>query len=144
MCEHVESMAQIHSQRLHVIDGLDALRAYLPDWARLSEGSMSHGLAAPRAVPYLDLMRATPSWEANDDHRVDASIRGLIDESVYELSAKMPLCRAVLMCRYRNIRGPAVYRSGRLYELTRGEIEDLADASEIALVPIVRRKGVLL
>lgn len=123
---------------------LAALKVYLAGWAALSEpAALGHGV--PGQVPYADYMRPTASWDLEDkDTKLDASIRRAIDEGVLELTARIPLCRPVLMVRYMNIRGPAVYRSGRTYHLTRDEIEDIADQAERALVPVVKRRGVVL
>ena len=123
---------------------LATLKCYLADWALLSE-PVTLVRGAPGEVPYSDYMRATASWDLpGQDARLDASIRQAIDQAVYELTPRIPLCRAALMVRYMNRRGPAVYRSGWLQYLTRDEIEDLADESERALVPIVKRRGVYL
>lgn len=122
---------------------LEALKAYLQAWAAQSE-PVTLVAGAPGQVSYADLMRGTPSWEVDDDHRVDASIRKAIDEAIYEITARFPLARSCLMVRYLNLAGPAVYRHGRLHHLTRNEIEDVADAAEVALVPVVVRRGVVL
>lgn len=123
---------------------LARLKYYLAGWAAQSEPA-TMGRGVPGQVPYADYMRPTASWDLEGEvDRLDASIRRAIDEAVLELSGKIPLCRPVLMTRYMNINGPAVYRSGRTYRLTRGEIEDIADEAEGALVPIVKHRGVVL
>ena len=122
---------------------LAGLKAYLADWAKRTEprGIVS-GL--PASVPYANLMRGTPSWDLDEDRRVDESIRGEIDLAIDEITPRIPLCRPCLMVRYLNINGPAVYRHGRLHHLSRDEIEDVADAAERALVQVVKRRGVVL
>lgn len=123
---------------------LARLKSYLAGWAVASEPrTLTRGV--PGEVPYSDYMRPGLGWDIREeDDRLDASIRRAIDEAVSELSSAMPLCRSCLMVRYMNLRGPAVYRNNRLHQLSREEIEDLADAAERALVPIVKRRGVAL
>lgn len=123
---------------------LARLKSYLSGWATGSEPrTLVKG--APGEVPYSDYMRPGLGWDIREeDDRLDASIRRALDEAVDELSGALPLCRPCLMVRYMNLRGPAVYRHGRLHHLSRDEIEDLADESERRLVPIVKRRGVVL
>ena len=122
---------------------LAALKSYLADWAKRSEPlAIVSGL--PGAVPYAGMMRGTPSWDVEEDLRVDESIRGEIDLAINEITPVIPLARPCLMVRYMNLAGPAVYRHGRLHQLFRNEIEDVADAAELALVPVVKRRGVFL
>lgn len=123
---------------------LARLKRYLQGWAELSE-PRTLGRGAPGEVPYSDYMRPACGWDfIEHDERLDPDIRRAIDMAVDELSATMALARPVLMVRYMNARGPAVYRHGRLHHLAAAEIEDLADEAERALIPLVKRRGVVL
>ena len=119
-------------------------RDYLPVWAALARGS-AVGKGLPTEAPLVDLMRPTASWELQEPcDNPDPWVANVIEAAIMELSGEMPLGRAALTVRYLNAEGPAVYRHGRLTHLTMGEVEDLADALELALVPEVKRRGLPL
>lgn len=128
-------------------EGLDRLRAYLSDWADWTRKyRVQTGL--PNSVPYLDSMRASYSdsfGQPLDDYQtVNTVAMRIIDAAMTDLSQAMSHGPAALNWRYLNANGPAVYRSGRLPGLSMMELDALADAAELALLPIVKRKGLLL
>ncbi len=119
-------------------------RDYLPMWAAVAYGS-AVGSGLPGQVPFADLMKGSArefdeSGEAERDHWVC----NLVEAAIMEITPKLPLARAALCVRYLNARGPSVFRSGRLVHITMAEVEDLADAAERRLVPIVKRRGIPL
>lgn len=126
---------------------LDRLRAYLSDWADWTRRyKVQTGL--PSSVPYVDLMKASFSsgfgTPLEDYQTINTVAMRIIDASMSDLDAVVKNGRAALNWRYLNARGPAVYRSGRLPGLSMMELDAMADASELGLLPIVKRKGLLL
>ncbi len=124
-------------------DALERLkRDYLPMWAELAYGS-AVGRGAPGEVPYVNYMRPGVSM-GDADEKPDPWVCNIVEASIDEITPKIPMARAALSVRYLNARGPSVYRSGRLYAYKSAEVEDLADAAELALVPVCKRRGLPL
>lgn len=120
-------------------------RDYLPQWAAVGWGS-AVGKGLPGEAPMVGFMRPTASWELEQRgwEEADAWACNLIESAINEITVRLPLARAALTVRYLNSNGPSVYRSGRLTQLSQAEIEDLCDAAERLLVPVVKRKGLPL
>lgn len=119
-------------------------RDYLPMWAAVAYGS-AVGSGLPSQVPFADLMKGTPrEFDESGEPERDHWVCNLMESAITEITPKIPLARAALCVRYLNARGPSVFRSGRLVHITLAEVEDLADAAERRLVPIVKRRGIPL
>lgn len=112
---------------------------YLPIWSAFAMGS-AEGKGLPGESPMVDFMRPVANWEKDAGAAPDPQVCNAIEWALNELSADLPLARASLTVRYMNAKGPSVYRSGRLTELSTHEIEDVADDAERRLVPLVGRK----
>lgn len=117
-------------------------RDYLPMWAQLGRGSAS-GKGMPSEVPYVDYMKPSVSMGGADD-APDHWVCNIIEAGIMEITPKIPMARAALAVRYLNARGPKVFRSGRLIDVDLGLVEDYCDATELALVPVVKRRGLPL
>ena len=128
-------------------DGLNRLRAYLSDWADWTRKYRVQ-IGLPNSVPYLTSMRASypdSFGQPLDDYQtINTVAMRIIDVSMTDLSQAMPQGQAALNWRYLNANGPAVYRIGRLPGLSMIELDTIADDAELVLLPIVRRKGLLL
>lgn len=117
---------------------------YLPQWAMLDRWTKV-GKGLPGKSTMVDLMRPTASWELQEpSNDIDPLVCSIINSALDEITPRLPMARAALGVRYMNAMGPAVYRSGRLYSFTQDEIEDLCDAAERLLVPVVKRKHLRL
>ncbi len=119
---------------------------YLPMWSEWCRSTtLSRGL--PTEVPFTDLMRPTVRQFDETDwlKKIDAEACRIVDQAVDELAGRgLAHARAALSVRYLNAASVAVFRSGRLVPLEPGQAEDLCDQVERALVPIVKRRGLLL
>lgn len=134
---------------------LERLREYLRMLYR-TERHESGSPEQPNAVPYLDSIRGTiDSHIEGQDYqdRLDRWAREILDASIDDL-LELPegqLMRAALRVRYLNegVSRAAgfevrVFRSGRLEHMTIMQADELADRAELALVPMVKRKGLPL
>lgn len=119
---------------------------YLPMWSawcfltRTTQG-------LPSQVPFTDYMKGSMREfdETSDELRIDGDTCRVIDQAVDELTGRGVVhARAVLAVRYLNAAGAAVYRSGRVTDIEPDQVDDLCDQAERALVPIVKRRGLLL
>lgn len=119
-------------------------REYLPMWAAVAFGS-AVGRGLPDQVPFADYMKGSVrQFDESGEGKPDHWACNVIEAAVIEITPKLPLGRAALCVRYLNVRGPSVYRSGRLVSISLEEIEDLADEAERRLVPVVKRRGIPL
>jgi hypothetical protein len=119
---------------------------YLPMWSEWCQlTTLSRGL--PSEVPFTEYMRPTVRQFDETDwlKKIDAEACRIVDQAVDELTGRgITHARAALAVRYLNARGAAVFRSGRLLELKPDQVEDLCDQAERELVPICKRRGLLL
>jgi hypothetical protein len=123
---------------------LERLREYLRDWAGCS-ARWSPAKGFPRSVAYLvDNMKAGVADSSDLRDGPSPWAMGIMDTCINELCKTIPEASAVLLVRYLNKAGPAVYRHGRLQMLTPEETDALGDRAEIELVPMVERKGLPL
>lgn len=141
-------LAAMVDVRHDVVEDAELLRLkrdYLPMWAERDSG-VSVGSGFPTDVPYRDYMKPHYSGSYDPDPLPDPWVSRLIDAAIDELTGTggFGLARAALSVRYMSARLPSVIRSGRLTQMECEEIEDLADRAELALVPIVKRRGLPL
>lgn len=142
-------MAITKAQRYHEltseVPGIDRLRAYLADWQEW-EGRYKVDLGAPNAVSWARYMKtAKPSGDNEDTgcSTINEPAMRIIDASVDELAAKSRELQLCLRWRYLNI-NVAVFRLKRLEGRSMEDLDELADAAEVALLPIARRRGLIL
>lgn len=121
-------------------------RDYLPMWAQMAGGGAAVSRGAPSEVPYADFMRGSMrEFDETGGNDPDPWVVNIIEAGIIEVSPRIPLARAALSKRYvLAAKWPAVYRSGRLQLISESEVHDLADAAELALVPVCRRRGLPL
>lgn len=124
-------------------DELIRLKRYLQEWAGWASGAKV-GKGLPSRVPFVELMKPSIPHDYDSDEKPDLWVCSLIEAALFEITGKMPLARAALSVRYMNVRGPSVYRSGRLTALSPAECDELADSAEQAIAPIAKRRGLPL
>jgi hypothetical protein len=122
---------------------LERLRDYLRDFATCHL-NWSQERGYPRSVPYLAQMRPGVADSSELREGPDPFVMGVIDSCIQDLRKRIPEALPVLLVRYLNKDGPSVYRHGRLQNLTPEETDAIADRAELELVPMVKRKGVIL
>lgn len=119
---------------------LDQVQWLLRAWAAYKRRwRPDNGL--PSAVNWIDRVRgAVDGWCDSDDYddRIYATEMRHVDEAVKGLSADHQNAIAVV---YLNEIGPAVWRSGKR---PMNEIRSLCNAAEMVLVPILRRRDVVV
>lgn len=119
---------------------------YLPMWSAWC-ASITIERGAPSQVPFTDYMKGSMREfdETGLAAKIDAEACRLIDQAVNELAGSGNLhARGVLNVRYLNARVANVFRSGRLVVLDPEQADELCDHVERDLLPIVKRKGLLL
>ena len=121
-------------------------RDYLDAWS-LHQQMYRPRLGAPGSSSFApDQTSASTASEYYE--RSDAWAMQQVDAAVEEDLPSLPEGRALwlaLRMRWLNIRvGPRVFRSNRLTHLDPGEVDELADAAERALIPILKRRKVPL
>lgn len=134
---------------------LERLREYLVMWAR-NELSTRENHGAPESVPYLDRIKGTiDSYTTGQDYdeRIDRWARETIETAIDNL-LELPdggLMRAALRARYLNegVSRDAgfsvrVFRHKRIEHLSMLEADALADRAELALIPMLKRRGMSL
>ena len=120
---------------------------YLPMWAeQRRRDAIERGL--PTEVPFTEYMKGSMREFDETDwwKKIDGEACALVDQAIDELvgAGGFRLARAVLAVRYLNAASAAVYRNGRVQDLEPRMVEDLCDRAERQLVPIVKRRGLLL
>lgn len=128
---------------------VDRLRGMLADWAdwRFRDSAKTGRL--PNAVSYLDSMLPSVSdsfGQPLDDYLTTdtATMRSLDAAIEDDLSRANPGGRELLHWRYLNVSvGATVFRLKRLEGRSLIELDALADAAELALLVIVRRRNLL-
>lgn len=129
---------------------IERLRGYLADWRewelrfRLDNG-------APGSVPWARFMGARfAETEPTDAPTVNTEAMRIVDASIQELAGVMAGGREAIYWRYINQAvGATVFRAARL-ALPDGQppsletLDAMADAAELRLLPIARRRGLLL
>jgi hypothetical protein len=133
---------------------LERLREYLLMWAH-SEKSETEVLTT-KGVPYLDSVRGViDSYieSADYDRRLDKWARAILDASIDDL-LDLPdgwMMRGALRVKYlhegmsRKAGVPIrVFRHRKLQHLSLTEVDALADLAELALIPMVKRRGIPL
>jgi hypothetical protein len=120
------------------------LQEYLRDWAMCGlHWSFERGL--PRQVNSLvDNMQSAPSESGESRPGRYRFAMIVIDTCINDLCKRIPEASAVLLTRYLNRAGPAVFRHGRLSFLMLEEVNQIADRAELELIPMVERKNLLL
>ena len=109
---------------------VEELQFYLRAW-RAWVQAWRAPLGAPSAVPWLGVIKATPSLESEDDQGVDSFILRAVDAEVESLPSNK---RAAVRQYYLN-------ESGRLpAEMMR----TLCAEAEIEMIPKLRIRGVVL
>lgn len=122
---------------------LARLQEYLRDWAHTHyRWRPESGL--PGRVPYLSSMRPGVADSSEMREGPNPWAMGLIEACINDLCKVIPEAMTVLLSRYLNREGPAVYRMGRLSHLDSYAVDVLADKVEFELVPMVKRKGLPL
>lgn len=121
-------------------------RDYLDAWS-LHQAMYRPRLGAPGSSSFApDQTSASTASEYYE--RSDAWAMEQVDAAVEEDLPGLPEGRALwlaLRMRWLNIRtGPRVFRSNRLTHLDPSEVDELADAAERALIPILKRRKVPL
>ena len=123
---------------------LERLREYLREWAECSERwRPTRGL--PNAIHYLvDNMKAGVADSSDFRAGPNGWAMTVIDTQLENLAKRIPEAQAVLLVRYLNKAGPAVWRHGRLTHLDQYAVDQLADRVELELMPLVKREGLPL
>ena len=117
---------------------LENLRYYLAEWRRWQE-EWRPKLGAPGAVPYLDSMRPTPSSSGESpDERAEAWQVRVIEAAVKDLERAGGYGVDAIRWRWLGERVPGVWRANPNY------LRDLADAAELALIPLCEKRNLLL
>lgn len=126
---------------------LDRLRAYLSDWIRW-EGRFKTDLNIRNSASWVKFMKpSAPAWdaEATDAETFNVPAMQIIDQAMAVIHVDSPILELCLRWRYLNVNVQAhVFRLPRLRLFSTEQLDELADAAEKALLPIVRRKGLVL
>lgn len=124
---------------------IQRLRGYLAEWGEFQERYRAY-LGSGRVVSFA-AGNTNPIWEAMEYLEISqkqamADIGAAIEDlSILPDGAAM---RAALRIRLLNETvGAKVFRSGRLATLNPGEVDGLADRAELALIPMLKKKGLL-
>lgn len=126
---------------------LDRLRQYLSDWQAMQKPIQATTTGLPGSVPWIQYMKPNIPWdnEETDRETVNFAAMKIVDQSMDELYAAQPESAIAIRWRYLNINvGAFVFRHNRLKGLTIEQLEDLADGGERLLLPIVKRRGLIL
>ena len=110
---------------------IEELQFYLRAW-RAWVRAWRAPLGAPSAVPWLGVIKATPSWESEDDSGVDSFILRAVDAEVESLP---PHKRAAVRQYYLN---------EALTSMPRETLKALCDEAEAEMIPKLRIRGVVL
>ncbi|OGT57543.1 MAG: hypothetical protein A3E01_08375 [Gammaproteobacteria bacterium RIFCSPHIGHO2_12_FULL_63_22] len=147
----LESLAAESTMKTREQLELERLKAYLLSWAtRQADHGPKLGMTRSSLSDYMK----TASPEASELlAQSDGWAMAVVDASIDDLIDKLDgaMMRAALRVRYLNeglMPGAGikirVFRSGRLQDLSLMEADNLADRAEIALIPIVKRRGLPL
>lgn len=144
-------ISKADAERFHTLETgdaqLDRLRGYLSDWQDW-ELRYRVDLGVPNAVPWARYMKDyAPSGDNEASHRETINIEAMriIDAGMDELQLASPELSTAIRWRYLNVSVQAqVFRTPRLAGLSLEALDDLADTGERALLPIVKRRGLLL
>lgn len=124
---------------------LDRLRQYLSDWQEW-ERRFKIDLGVPNAVPWAKFMdKQYAEVERTDGSTINVAAMQIVDQSIRELAEKQGELAIAIRWRYLNANvGAQVFRFKRLVSLTLEQLDDLADGAERALLPIAKRRGLML
>ncbi len=143
--------AMVARERFHRVESgsqqIDRLRVYLADWQEW-ERRFKMDLGAPNSVPWARFMKNDkPSGdnEASGQATINEPAMLIVDASVEELRDKEPEKAIAIRWRYLNINvGAFVLRFRRLEGLNMMQLDALADQAELTLLPIAKRRGLIL
>lgn len=124
-----------------VHDPLPRVRALLREWVQYRRRWAPH-IGLPGAVAWLDQVRGgVDQWTEGEDYdaKIYANDMRQVDQAINnDLTTEH---RHAIFVVYLNEIGPAVWRSGRK---SMKDIRVLCDQAEVRLVPILRRRDVVL
>lgn len=124
---------------------LDRLRVYLSDWQEW-EQRFRVDLGVPNAAAWSKYMDGQfAEVERSDGSTINVEAMRIIDRGMDELAQAKPELSIAIRWRYLNINVDAhVFRFKRLAGLSLTQLDDMADEAERELLPIVKRKGLVL
>jgi hypothetical protein len=123
---------------------LDRLRCYLREWAECN-ARWQPVRGFPKAITALtDHMKAGVADSSDLREGPNPWVMELIDTCLNDLCKIIPEASLVLLSRYLNKPGPAVYRFGRLSSLSQYAVDLIADQVELSMIPMLERKGLPL
>jgi hypothetical protein len=123
---------------------LERLREYLREWA-LCDSRWRPVKGFPTAITVLtDRMKAGVADSSELRDGPNPWVMDVINAQLDNLGKRIPEARNVLLVRYLNKGGLAVFRAGRVCHLEQAAVDAIADLAEIELIPMVEREGLPL
>lgn len=124
---------------------LQRLKGYLHEWADFQERYRAY-LGTGRVCAFA-AGNTNPIWEAMEyleiSQRQAMADVGAAIEDLSVLPDGIAMRAALRIRLLHEAVGAKVYRHGRLTELRPSEVEGLADRAELALIPMLKKKGLL-
>lgn len=123
---------------------LERLREYLREWA-FCDSRWRPVKGFPSAITALtDHMKAGVADSSDLREGPNPWVQDVINAQLDNLGKRIPEARNALLVRYLNTGGLAVFRAGRVSHLEQHAVDEIADRTELELIPMVEREGLPL